>query len=332
MIVLVVGEYYEGIRHNITTVFKEKGSEWCTATQLPERFCQVPLQGRTEFTPRYDPANRNLRNLLKATRSTFIQKAAVYDPPDVYHPDLHPPEGSIDVLAIVESGVEFTPNLGRIRRRMTLPPVNKEHSQVGSSVNSKIVPGKGWGLNAVPTTNMCDGEYDSWCNRGEENRCLMYGHNDGRNGIMFDGLSGWGIFELPNVREGLIAVKYQSWHQPNANIATNGWTTENGEPAVDGRALHEENETVDNGRELKKKPQPFCEDFKFEYAIDGRVTSWSLAEWDANTINAQRVVEIAVLLDDPSYTGGESKNVELALKITGCKREKTFMLTHVYWA
>ena len=174
-------------------MFKDGATSWCTGQRISARFCQVPVQGRTEFTPRYDPANKNLRNLIKATRSPYSPTASDYDPPDVYHPDLHPPEGELDVLAILESGVEFAPNLGRIRRRMTLPPANNEVKVGGSSVDSKIVPGKGWSYqNLRVGTDMCDGEYDSWCKKGA-NSCLMYGHNDDRQGLIFDGFSGWGV-------------------------------------------------------------------------------------------------------------------------------------------
>ena len=47
---------------------------------------------------------------------------------------------------------------------------------------------------------------------------------------------------------------------------------------------------------------------------------------------AQRVVEILSLLEDPSYTGGEAREVEVAIRIKGCGRQKTFGLTHVYWS
>ena len=148
---------------------------------------------------------------------------------------------------------------------------------------------------------------------------------------MFDGFSGWGIFELPKLRHGLIAVKYHSWFPKDSNKVTVGWTTENNEAAVSGRALNEE---INRGaeRELKIQPAPFCDDFKFEFAIDGKITSWNLREWQENNKIVQRVVELATLLDDPNYTGGETKNVELAIRIGGCGRVKNFGLTHIYWA
>lgn len=87
---------------------------------------------------------------------------------------------------------------------------------------------------------MCDGEYDSWCNRDDENGCLLYAQNDGRRQLVFDSLSGWGIFEIPNVRQGLIIIKFHDWLQENTNAATDGWTTVNNNAAsMDGRQLRD---------------------------------------------------------------------------------------------
>ena len=322
-----VTEYYQEIRTKLTTNFRETAKSWCKSAKVPERFCEVPVQARTEFTPRYDPARTSIRSIIKATRSVFNQRPSAYDPPDVFNPNLHAPEGSIDVLAIAESGIPFTSNFGRIRRRDSLLPADSQPQTGASSVNPEIAPGKGWVLSSSVGTDMCDGEYDSWCGRAASGTCLLYAHNDNRGGLVFDGLSGWGIFELPNLKEGLIAIKTHDWFPAGSDAATAGWTTIDNEVSSEGRAL-DENEN----RELKKKPKPYCDDFKFEFAIDGKITVWNKDEWLEHAVNTQRVVQLATLLDDPNYTGGAAKTVELAIRITGCQRDKTFSLTHVYWA
>ena len=61
----------------------------------------------------------------------------------------------------------------------------------------------------------------------------------------------------------------------------------------------------------------------------------NLTEWkDRRLGNFEivRVVELFSILEDPNYTGGEEKDVEVGLRIVGCGRSKTFSLTHVYWA
>ena len=291
------------------------------------------MQGRTDFTPRYDPARNGILSIMKSTRSPFQPRPALYDPPDVFNPNLHAPEGSFDVLAVVESGGPFAPNFGRIRRRMSLPVAKPDFPPERTPMNAEVKPGKGWVLNSG--TERCDGEYDSWCNRIPSNTCLLYAHNDGREGVSFDGFSGWGVFELPNVREGLIMIKYHDWIDVGGPLPlTGGWTTENGEIDASGRALVEDRPAPSPvaSRELKPAVKPYCDDFRFEFTIDGKVTSWDKATWQKNLVQTQRVVQTTVLLDDANFTRGQSKTVELAMRITGCQRVKGLQLTHVYWA
>lgn len=75
----------------------------------------------------------------------------------------------------------------------------------------------------------------------------------------------------------------------------------------------------------------YCEDFEFHFAIDGKVTTWNLKEWKSRMVQLQRVAQYWTLVDDPSLVS-ESKDVELAIRTTGCARIKTLLLTHVYWA
>ncbi len=47
----------------------------------------------------------------------------------------------------------------------------------------------------------------STCKRAATNDCLLYGHNDGRGLLQGDGLSGWLVFTLPELKEGLVFIK-----------------------------------------------------------------------------------------------------------------------------
>ena len=286
----------------------------------------MPIQARTEFTPRSDPARYNLRALIKGINSPLGPVKSDYDPPDVYNPMLHPPQGSPDVLSCLESGVEFAPNLGRIRRYQQLSLTNPSVNKGGSSVEPRIKPGRGWEDEKRPGKDMCDGEYDSWCNKGQPaNACLLTCHNDGRGALNFDGLSGWGIFEIPEVRHGLIVIKVHDWLPPNAVQETNNWTTENNEVSTGQRML-----TRHTDRMLKQKPVPACSEFRFEFAIDGKVTSWTWQDWSENMIQVQRVVQVAVLLNDSGYSGDRGRNVEIAMRVRGDPWHYRFrLLLHV---
>ena len=97
---------------------------------------------------------------------------SVYQPPDVFNPNLHPPPGEVDVLNIVEAGVDFT---------STLNPSYAQLYKMPKFSKPPTVPiGKGISLDQYAGDAGCDGSVDSWCNRGKTNNCLLYGHNDGR--------------------------------------------------------------------------------------------------------------------------------------------------------
>ena len=146
--------------------------------------------------------------------------------------------------------------------------------------------------------------------------CLLYGHNDGRHGIMMDGYSGWMVMNIPDLRNGFISIKIETWHQPREMTKTADWTTENGE------------------RMLKEQVPDYCDEFKFEYSIDGKVEgSLNLDEWKEKRKQPARVVETVTLLKDPNFvTTGDEVEVQLAFRLTGCGNVKVFKVSHVYWS
>lgn len=305
--------------------------------------CQTPMKARTEFTPRAFPSLTNIRTLMPPSMRAEINDGEpnAYEPPDVFNPSLHPPEGEVDVLSIVEAGVPFVPILA--------PTWNtKFYKQPTFSHPPMVPPGKGINLATVSGDEYCDGSLDSWCSRGESEPCLLRAHNDGRNGLVFDSLSGWIVMNIPDLKHGYIVVKFETWHQSGSAYKTEGWTSINNETLnEDERVLAQKRNTEststptthsidsrekDTNRLLKKKPPALCANLHFEYAIDGKITSLNLDQFKEQKQDIARVVETLVLLRDPSYTGGVEKEVEVALRITGCQRTNTFKLSHIYWA
>lgn len=85
-------------------------------------------------------------------------------------------------------------------------------------------------------------------------------------------------------------------------------------------------------RQLKPKVPEYCDEFKFEFSIDGgKVTEWNKDQFVENIGLIQRVVEVLKVAEDSSITGGEEKEIEFAFRMTGCFQKQMF-LTHVYWA
>jgi hypothetical protein len=150
---------------------------------------------------------------------------------------------------------------------------------------------------------------------------------DGRGGLKFHEYSGWIVMELPKVRHGIIMIKMETWHFADEVSIAEGWTTVNNE-----RNLRSEG-SLSEHRDLKRQQIPFCDNFRFDFAIDGKITSWDLDQYKESNKNIQRVVEVFTMLDDGTYVNeGEEKDVELAIRMRGCGNEKVFSLTHVYWA
>jgi hypothetical protein len=140
-------------------------------------------------------------------------------------------------------------------------------------------------------------------------------------------LSGWLILNIENVREGIIAIKVFA----NAdNPLTKGWCSVNNEEPCTGTEVNSGVE--DNPSDRRLVDAPLCEDFRFEFAIDGEITSWTRVEWEEKKMNVDRVVAVWTLLDDPGFSNGSSVDVELAIRMMGCDQKTTHDLTHVYWA
>lgn len=340
-----VTDYYNNIRSKLASM--NSTSTGCFDQPLPDGICKYPLHGRTEFTPRATPDQTSIRSLIKPGCYVPTPKKNIYDPPDVHNPNLDAPDGTVDLISIVENGIDFLPNRARIEsiskeRRMAehVHPKMDSHRELS---NPDIIPGQGWGLSSFSAPDNCDGSYDSFCGRDESNTCLLYGHNDNRGGLLFDGYSGWLILNLDDFKHGIVVVKIEDYHDTGVNKRTEGWTCENNasdcesarrlETSLRGSTLAPQ-ETIENdeARRLKSSAPEICNDFAFDFAIDGKITTWNRTEWEEHGEAVQRVVQTWTLMDDPDYTGGATKDVELAMRQRGCGRSRTFSLTHVYWS
>jgi hypothetical protein len=188
------------------------------------------MNGRSEYLPRRNPGSTSIRSILKYPKQIEAPAKNAYDPPDVHLPFLEEAYGDVDYLNIVENGVDFVPSIARIqtaasqgRRRM----VNNKQNGDRTLANPAIVPGLGWTLDTHAALHLCDGSYDSFCNKKECKSCLFSGHNDDRGGIFFDSYSGWLLVNLANLKHGLLVLRLESWHGAGRAKRTEGWECEN---------------------------------------------------------------------------------------------------------
>jgi hypothetical protein len=319
----------------------------CFELKIPDKVCEVPLQARSEFTPRYNPAMTSIRSIIK--EGVFVPKPPknLYDPPEPHIDLFDTPYPFLDVLSVIENGFAFVPNRmrneylagqHRATRQRSLVESPENYEPVRVPVTSGLEPGQGWSLQTKSAPDNCDGSYDSFCGRSWDNDCLLSGHNDMRGGLAFDSLSGWLILNLEKVQHGIIMIRVEDWWGPNANKRTEKWICENGKKnCLEGKDKEDGNgrrelfnaSTPPIQRKTGENPNQ-CDNFKFEFAIDGKITSWDKTAWESNRRTLQRVVSVWVLQNGANYD--MEHDIELAIRLTGCDRLTTFGLSHVYWA
>jgi hypothetical protein len=137
------------------------------------------------------------------------------------------------------------------------------------------------------------------------------------------------MFHLANMEHGLIIVRIEDWAGPGENPATKDWKCVNNKCPDDGNkdASAEVAPPVPDSR---RRRLDRCTDWRFEFAIDGKVTSWDSPTFIDKGKRIQRVVPLWVLLDDEAW--GVARDVELAMRIVGCGRDAPLHLSHIYWA
>ena len=322
-----VTEHYKTIREKVSSKSTEG---YCYKTMEDNFglgfFCQHPFQARTEFTPRHAPSMSNIRSIMPPSQRQSIilpsDMKNLYNPPDVFQQDLHPPKGAIDVLNILEAGVSFS--------SIVKPDYDSQfYKPPSGTVAANTEQGLGIQLSTYAGDDFCDGTVDSFCNKGSTNDCLLYNHNDGRHGLRFDGYSGWMVLNIPKLENGYIVIKVESWYGPKEGSPAT-WTGINNNNTTRRRRQQQQ------GRALKAQPIPYCDEFHFETMIDRKLTSYNL-----NTTremlakgHIQRVVETLTILKDPNFSSSSNDNgeIEVAIRIVGCGHSKTWSLTHIYWS
>lgn len=320
-----VTDYYNDIKTKVRELKIDPSEGFCEEFSrlelLPERVCSLPLRARTEFTPRANAENNSIVEIVKPTPDGYIpekKEDILYSGPNVPIPELDPPDDELDIREVVSNRRLDIDTLTQSNLSQSSAFSNKSEQTFlrGRALGEDVIPGSGWSLDARP--GICDGTYDAVCGREPSSNCLLSGHMDHRGGILGDGLSGWLVMNVQGVKEGFIMLKMETWHFENENEATEGWTEVNNESPQ---------------RRAKQQPNEYCEEFQFQYAIDKKITSLNKDEFLAKLTNPQRVVEIFTILDDQEMAKEQKeRDIEVAIRIIGCKREKAFKLTHLYWA
>jgi hypothetical protein len=234
--------------------------------------------------------------------------------------------------------------------------------QMDSSSKEEIIPGRGWQVEGwVDTNGFCDGSSMSTCARSPDATCLLSGHNDQHLGLVGNSLSGWLVFTVPRVKEGIVLVRMEWWCGTQVPI-TNGWTEVNDgkttdttpytqrqlenvlpldkheppdviiDPAFDG------DYSLYSHRELRK-PTPddlVPADFEMDYAINGEIKTMNREEWLLHIGEASKNCAVWPLLNDDEMAKRENwqgEELEVAIRFRSKEKPRAgFCISHVYYA
>jgi len=344
-----VTEYYENIRDKVKNLDEALGSCYKLSGTLPTRLCNTPMKAKTQYTPRSNFHDSSLTSIIKPTSDGYVpknEKTMLYEGPDEHNTCFDIPQGEIDVFNVVIGRRQLNeeiqslnlPDMSKIRDSMKVNTASSKRN-----LENSVTPGKGWEVWGEPP-GLCDGTYNATCGRWKEDECVLYGHHDGRGAVIGNELSGWLVMTLKDLKEGVIVLKLHTWHTKEESAITNGWTSVNDERRRLGQSsvafntnefngrINDESEEAMNRMLTRSYDTPELPDeFVFEYAIDGAITSLTKDQFLDEKKQIQRVVETITILDDPNFTS-ESKDVEIAIRLRGSGSSIVFGVSHVYWA
>eukprot|EP00531_Pseudo-nitzschia_arenysensis_P000462 CAMPEP_0116134426 /NCGR_PEP_ID=MMETSP0329-20121206/10638_1 /TAXON_ID=697910 /ORGANISM="Pseudo-nitzschia arenysensis, Strain B593" /LENGTH=1029 /DNA_ID=CAMNT_0003629133 /DNA_START=91 /DNA_END=3180 /DNA_ORIENTATION=- len=227
-----------------------------------------------------------------------------------------------------------------------------ENQEVVEANNTEtIVPGRGWEVAGWSTVKgFCDGSAQSECKRDMGQECLLSGANDVHVAVWGNTLSGWLVFTVPKVREGIILLRMEWWCGNNGknHKITQGWTEVNNGNTTDttpwNKTAHREmmgsfTDITDEDlhRNLGKANRDVLvpKDLEFDYVVNGVKKTMYREEW--LTFSHERVKNVAVwpILNDIDMAekDWDGEPVEVAVRFRSkIEPRATYCISHVYYA
>ena len=346
-----VTEYYENIRNKVKKLDKSLGSCYKIDGSLPTRLCSTPMKAKTQYTPRANYDESALVSIIKPTSDGYVpknEKVTLYEGPDEHNTCFDIPTDEVDVFNVVTGRRRLNEDDFRLPSRLDSSNFDSSAKDTTfpsvRNLEGDITPGKGWEVWGEPP-GLCDGTYNATCNRWTKDECVLYGHHDARGAVIGNEYSGWLVMTLKELKEGIIILKLHTWHTEKESTITQGWNSVDnvkrrrrlGESSMHfntstSESFQYESDKIENRMLMRSYDTPKLPDeFVFEYAIDGVVTTLTSKEFLEKKKQIQRVVETITILDDPNFTT-EEKDVEIAIRLRGSGKSIVFGVSHVYWA
>lgn len=228
-----------------------------------------------------------------------------------------------------------------------------ENPALRRKLNDEIIPGRGWVIDGwTPVEGYCDGSAQSECNRGIDNDCLLAGANDKHLSVKGNSLSGWLVFDVPKVREGIILIRMEWWCDVTPNEITKDWTEVNNGMTDDttpwNATAHREIMEIfppqevaqhpddQDHRKLKPTPdQKIPRDLEMDYAVNGVIKTMKRDEWITYIREASKNVAVWPILNDPSMAqkDWEGEQMEVAIRFRSkTDPQRSYCISHVFYA
>ena len=217
------------------------------------------------------------------------------------------------------------------RLRPVVPNKNNErrHLAADDSEENEIIPGDGW-VYSGGRAGFCDGSFQSECRREVDNTCPMSGHSDGRSGMLGDALSGWLIFELPRIKEGVIIARLEVWHGGSKVDRTEGWTEINNKGR--GYASDEPKGENDSQEPQDRRLNIPENDIYFDISINGVIRTMDYEEFMSHKPKYGQNMSFWPLLLPKDWETFDGP-VELAIRLrSNAGRDATVLISHIYYA
>jgi len=284
------------------------------------------------------------RRWLREASELGFRKAAEMISPSTKHGQLLPEEK--------ENSQVLSPSSDNLMLRRQLEDENTaEVKTTETDATEIIVPGRGWEMHGwTPVRGFCDGSVQSECNRHKDNNCLLGGANDKHLDVWGNSLSGWLVFTVPKVREGIILLRMEWWcgDEGKSQQITKGWEEVNNGKTSDTTPW---NETAH--REMMGTPMDATDkdihrnlgkadanklvpkDLEFDYVVNGVKKTMKRDEWMEFVGEAAKNVAVWPVLDDMSMAerDWEGEPVEVAVRFRSKEQPRaTYCISHLYYA
>lgn len=315
-----MGEYITNVQDKVKAL-TESDAPHCFQLEelmkLPKRLCKSRMKGRTEHTPRANPADTSLRTVI-TNSDVSVESDGLYE--GYLSDDAMIHSGEVNPIEIANLGKDPSnakerhllqkrwlrqrvmrraddKSSGRVLLSSMIRSTNQRTTAIGDIKSQpqrrldKIEPGDGWKVLHTFPGDKCDGSIlSTGCGALKSSECLLEGHQGSRGGVWGIESVGWLVLKASGVESGFVALNLELCNT-------------------------------------------LPDSFVLEYAIENGETR------TMSTLNKEQFAEkvqmpvpgmrLLTVFDDEKNT---KSDLVVSIRVKGCDDDCQFGVTHVYWS